>query len=82
MIPPKATLTMGEVVATFKDGTPNPKFPHDGQCKSGHKAPPGTRFFAVSGPVLPKERWGIYCEPCLIVANKMAAKQRGGPDGN
>jgi hypothetical protein len=73
---PKATLTQREVVARDKAGNRNPDFPHDGRCKSGHSVPPGTRFFHVSGPALPEEFWGVYCEPCLVVANKMARKQK------
>ena len=57
---------------------PNPQFPHDGKCSSGHYAPEGTRFFAVSGETLEASRTGIYCEPCLIVANKLAALKKEG----
>ena len=85
MIPLKASLTISEVVADNADGTKNSSFPHDGRCKSGHEVPPGTRFFVVSGVALSKARWGIYCEPCLIVANKLvrdrqAARADGSPD--
>ena len=45
--------------------------PTDRWCKSGHKAQIGVRFFAVSGQSLPQERWGNYCEDCLIAANKL-----------
>jgi hypothetical protein len=71
----KATLTQKEIIP-YNKNTLNPHFPHDGQCKSGHRVPPGTRFFYVSGSVLPKKYWGIYCEPCLKVANKLAQKQK------
>lgn len=75
-MPPKATLTQKEIVPYNKTGKLNPHFPHDGQCKSGHRVPPGTRFFYVSGSVLPKKRWGIYCEICLKIANKIAQKRQ------
>ena len=81
MIPPKATLTFNEITALDKQGRPNPRYPKDGICKSGHVVP-GARFFFVGGKALPKPRWGIYCENCMAVAFKMAEKQRGGQDGN
>lgn len=55
-------------------------------CDSGHKAPAlfrrtgpespeePTRFFRVNCPNLK----GIYCEPCLIVANHMARLKKQG----
>ena len=76
MFPLKPSLTISEVTATHQDGTPDLQFPTDGRCKSGHGVPPGTRFFMVSGETLPRLKWGVYCEPCLIVANKMAKSKR------
>lgn len=72
----KADLTQSEVLPTDPSGQPNPYYPHDGQCKSGHTAPSGTRFFLIQGRSLAKERWGAYCEPCLKEANRMAAERR------
>ena len=48
-------------------------------CSSGHFAPEKfqdkpTRFFAVSSSIAPID--GVYCEPCLIVANHVARKKR------
>ena len=68
-------LGFGEVPHLIKDRDtgemrPNPDFPKDRACKSGHVAPEGTRFFATSGTALAKERYGLYCELCLMVANK------------
>ena len=60
--------------------------PLNGWCSSGHTAPklfrnqgPGspeepTRFFLVKH----KDVRGIYCEPCLIVANHMARLKKQG----
>jgi len=57
-----------------------------GWCDSGHQAPatfrregPGSpelpiRFFSVSG----LNMHGIYCEPCLIVANHLARLKKQG----
>lgn len=72
----KPTLTQREITAYYKSGKLNPHFPHDGQCKSGHRAPPNMRFFHVSGSALPKKHWGIYCEACLKVANKIVQRQK------
>jgi hypothetical protein len=49
-------------------------------CRSGHTAPPifqtgPTKFFSVNSDVDPNVN-GVYCEPCLIVAHAMAAKNR------
>lgn len=76
-------MSQGEVPSFVKDREtgeirPNPDFPADRSCKSGHIAPHGVRFFAVSGRTLPAERWGLYCELCLTVSNKHAAMQRKG----
>lgn len=72
----EATLTQGEIPILVKnqdgDMVPNPEYPADLGCKSGHIAPPGTRFFAVSGQVVPQAVAGVYCELCLQVANRMA----------
>lgn len=40
------------------------------RCSSGHVAAENTRFFQVSGA----GPTGTYCEPCLIVANYLAAR--------
>ena len=70
----KVDLSQGEIpeYLVSRDGTkrPNPDYPVSLICKSGHKAPPHTRFFAVSGSTLSEDRKGLYCELCLIVANK------------
>ena len=59
--------------------------PHDRWCDSGHEAPvtfkragPGspaepTKFFRVN--VKGKDH-GVFCEPCLVVANALASKKR------
>jgi len=55
-------------------------------CASGHKAP---EFFSPAGPDSPsgptrffrvkhKDISGIYCEPCLIVANHIARCKKQG----
>ena len=83
MQPIKVDLTLSEQLPANDKGKPNPLYPSDGCCKSGHPTPSGTRFFHVSGKVLPKVFWGTYCEPCLIVANRLAAKRKQdklGPD--
>lgn len=61
--------------------------PHDLQCKSGHAAPKmfrragltapeePTRFFQVSTSHDPHVN-GVYCEPCLIIANAMSTKNQ------
>ena len=55
----------------------NPDFPHDGRCAGGHfPAPPvETRFFHVfareGSTIAEILSPGIYCEWCLIVANKL-----------
>jgi hypothetical protein len=66
--------------------------PPDGYwCDSGHVASktfrrngPGTeeeptKFFKVSGPNIPG---GIFCEPCLIIANHLAKKKKEFKDGS
>lgn len=57
------------------------------RCRSGHVAPElfrrtgtkgpeePTKFFRVSSDTHP-EVDGVYCEPCLIVANAMAGPKR------
>jgi hypothetical protein len=45
-------------------------------CKSGHKAGEEVRFFHLSGETFPKERWGVYCEDCLIAANKLLRQMK------
>ncbi len=62
-------LTQAEILDTLDDGSPNPEYPEDLRCKSGHLCPDGTRFFRVGGTALSKGRAGVYCEYCLIVAN-------------
>ena len=76
-------LSFGEVPHLIKDRDtgemrPNPDFPKDRRCKSGHVAPEGTRFFATSGKAMAKDRSGLYCELCLIVANKHNALRKAG----
>jgi hypothetical protein len=73
---PRATLTFAEVLPVNRDGSPNPKYPQDRQCKSGHKAPEGARFFVVSGPTLDRRRWGLYCQTCMRVAFMLKDKQK------
>lgn len=72
---PQAGLTYNEVLPVDKQGKPNPKYPKDRKCKSGHLAPEGARFFIVSGPVLDRSRWGTYCQTCLRIAHKLAEKR-------
>jgi len=76
-------LSFGEVPYLVRDRDtgkmrPNPEFPKDRVCVSGHVAPEGTRFFLTSGRALTKERSGLYCELCLIVANKHRALVKAG----
>jgi hypothetical protein len=74
-----ADLIKGEVPRLTKDGEPNPKFPHDGRCKTGHLAPPKTtRFYALSGKVMPSGLEGIYCEYCVTVTTRAGQLQRKG----
>lgn len=76
---PKADLVFGEIPRYVKnrDGKmiSNPRYPSDGMCKTGHLVS-GARFFAVSGPSLPPDLHGVYCDACVAVANKLAAKKR------
>ena len=68
--------------------------PVTGRCDSGHYVPPPShpnglhdregngkktpiRFFRVSG----QNQDGTYCEPCLVVANWLAAGQKGRANG-
>jgi hypothetical protein len=60
----KADLTFSEVSS-----------PPDNMCKSGHVAGVGERFFKASGPNLPRERWGVYCNTCIMIARKLADKR-------
>ena len=76
MIPLKGpTFTQDEIPALNKHGQLNPAYPSNRQCKAGHIAPEGARFFKVSGSTLPREYWGIYCETCLRIAHKLAARR-------
>lgn len=80
---PKATMTQGEIPRLVKDREsgemlPNPHYPADGWCKSGHNAPYGTRFFSVTGEVVPRGREGVYCEFCLIIANHISRLSKQG----
>ena len=60
--------------------------PLNGWCSSGHKAPD---FFRNQGPEGPEEPTrfflvkhaaisGVYCEPCLIIANHLARQKKQG----
>lgn len=60
--------------------------PLNGWCASGHEAP---ALFKSAGPESPeaptrfflvkhKDITGVYCEPCLIVANHMARLKKQG----
>ena len=73
---PRSQLTFAEVLAVNRDGSPNPKYPSDRVCKSGHPAPEGARFFIVSGPALDRSRWGTYCHTCMRVAFMLRDKQK------
>lgn len=62
----------------------SPEYPENLWCKSGHYASKTLeidgeikpmRFVLVSGPKLPEQYHGLYCEGCLILANKMARKR-------
>ena len=79
MRPEKADLVMGEIpkVIRNKNGkmVPNPEYPEDGFCKSGHMVS-GARFFAISGSILPSDRHGVYCDACMAVANQLAANRK------
>lgn len=68
----KVDLIQGEILYKLPSGEINPEYPLGGLCKSGHKAPLGTRFFHVHGPVLPLQHHGFYCEPCLKIANRLS----------
>jgi hypothetical protein len=59
--------------------------PTDRICQSGHPVPEDaiyqgkpTRFFSVTGT---SKSYGIFCEPCLVIANYLAQKQKNGPFG-
>lgn len=71
----KISLTINEVAPVNNRGVVNPQYPADGLCKSGHRVP-GARFFMVTGPALPPERWGVYCECCIAAANALLEKKR------
>lgn len=80
-------LSLGEVPAVVLDRDtgelrPNPAYPSDRWCKSGHTAPQDVRFFSVSGDTLAATRSGLYCELCLKVANKHKALQKIGKGAN
>jgi len=76
MITAKPDLTMKEVPP-----------PHNRWCQAGHCAPDRfaregtgsalepTRFFQVGSKANPNVN-GVYCEPCLIIANYGARKTR------
>lgn len=61
--------------------------PHGFLCRSGHEAPKlfrrlgtkapeePTKFFQVSSLKNPQVN-GVYCEPCLIVANEMSRQEK------
>jgi len=76
---PKADLTFGEIPQYVRNRggkmVQNPDYPPDGMCKTGHLVP-GARFFAVSGPALPPNFHGVYCDACVAVANRLAARNR------
>lgn len=74
----RPTLTQEEIPSKLRDGRPNPAYPQDLHCKSGHLAPAGTRFFRVSGSCVPPGVAGIYCEPCLIVVNTRIRRKKEG----
>ncbi len=60
--------------------------PHSYWCKSGHRAPATfhrnglagadqpIKFFQVASVKMPNVN-GVYCEPCLIVANAMKREE-------
>lgn len=81
-MPFKATMTQGEVPLLIKDRkgdmVPNPEYPTDGQCKSGHQVPIGVRFFYVSGSTVAAEVEGLYCEYCLSIANQISRHEKSG----
>lgn len=60
----KPTSVISEVLPTDKKGRINPHYPADLQCKSGHTAEEGSRFFRVSGSI-PGHLKGLYCENCI-----------------
>ena len=74
---PKADLVIREVSP-----------PHEFWCKSGHKAPAEfhregerqpaqpTKFFQIKSKAHPEAN-GIYCEPCLVIANAMQRNEVG-----
>lgn len=78
----KPTMTQGEIPFLVKnkegDMVPNPDYPSDLLCHSGHIAPLGSRFFSVDGEVVSAAVQGVYCEFCLMVANRMNAFQKQG----
>lgn len=53
--------------------------PEDRYCISGHYAPDEELWWEVSGAALPKSRHGIYCNACIVAANKRKEelKQQG-----
>jgi hypothetical protein len=68
-------LTFGIIPFNNKWGEKNPEY-EEPVCKSGHTVKKGVRLFKVSGKALAKERWGIYCEACVITARKMAERKK------
>jgi len=79
----EVTLTQSEIPVLVEDCEtgemiPNPDYPSDLRCKSGHVAPTGTRFFAISGKALPDAFAGVYCEHCLSIANRISNAQKQG----
>jgi len=75
----KVDLVMGEIPKLIKneDGkmVPNPNYPSDGKCKTGHLIP-GAWFFAISGRTLPPDRHGVYCDACIATANRIASGRK------
>lgn len=61
--------------------------PENRWCKSGHTAPDEwtpkgadeprpCRMVAISGPDIPEHLAGVYCEPCIATANKIARHKK------
>jgi ribosomal protein L34E len=75
---PEVTLVQSEELPFDDEGEPNPRY---GQCKAGDECvrddpKEETRYFMMAGKALQRAYWGVYCEPCLEKAGRMARDQK------
>lgn len=56
---------------------PNPDYPLDGKCKAGHFST-NKRFWKISGRVVERRLWGVYCNDCVLVLREMVRRKKNG----